>query len=353
MKKQTLYQTIQIIISNSKPLLAIVFFCLLTSFSFSQDMHFSQYYATPTLLNPATTGNFNGLYRVGLNYRTQWGSVTIPWRTFDIYSDLSIGKERFGKKLFFGAGIVLLRDQAGDGNLAVNKILLSGAIHYKINKSINHTISLGAHYGFIQKSIDWDKLYFNNQWNDAGFDRSKPSLENYSTSRISYSDAALGAVYQNNSEKKYSYYTSLALHHLLQPNETFYANGTNSLGFRSSINAGGSILLTDLISVSPSIQYMTQKKASEFLLGAMIGYDITQMSNTSTKIFAGIYNRIKDAWYPVVGLEYGPWRGFINYDINYSELKPFSNSRGAFELSLVYVGASKYKNIIDIPCPRF
>ena len=44
----------------------------------AQDIHFSQYYSAPLTINPALTGGFAGDYRAGVNYRTQWGSVTVP-----------------------------------------------------------------------------------------------------------------------------------------------------------------------------------------------------------------------------------------------------------------------------------
>ena len=50
----------------------------------AQDVHFSQFYAAPLLVNPAQTGNFSGTARVGANYRDQWGSITVPYRTFDL-----------------------------------------------------------------------------------------------------------------------------------------------------------------------------------------------------------------------------------------------------------------------------
>ncbi|HMZ89019.1 MAG TPA: type IX secretion system membrane protein PorP/SprF, partial [Chitinophagales bacterium] len=56
--------------------------CLCASVTYAQDIHFSQFFAAPILVNPANTGNFIGSARIGLNYRDQWGSVTIPYRTF-------------------------------------------------------------------------------------------------------------------------------------------------------------------------------------------------------------------------------------------------------------------------------
>jgi hypothetical protein len=37
-----------------------------------QDIHFSQYYASPLSLNPANTGNYDGDWRLMNSYRQQW-----------------------------------------------------------------------------------------------------------------------------------------------------------------------------------------------------------------------------------------------------------------------------------------
>ena len=63
--------------------------CFVASVS-AQDIHFSQFFATP-LLNPANSGRHDGRWRAGLNYRNQWQSVTAPWRTFDLYGDMRVG----------------------------------------------------------------------------------------------------------------------------------------------------------------------------------------------------------------------------------------------------------------------
>src|ERR1041385_2662566 len=42
---------------------------------FAQDIHFSQFNENPMHINPAYTGMFDGLFRVTMNYRSQWASM--------------------------------------------------------------------------------------------------------------------------------------------------------------------------------------------------------------------------------------------------------------------------------------
>src|SRR3984885_3759927 len=57
-----------------KSVIALICLVVSTAFSFSQDIHFTQFFSNPLILNPAQTGNFNGNYRVGFNFRGEW-----PW----------------------------------------------------------------------------------------------------------------------------------------------------------------------------------------------------------------------------------------------------------------------------------
>src|ERR1700733_7808210 len=52
-----------------------------TSYCFSQDIHFSQFFETPLLRNPALAGIFSGDLRIQGVYRTQWNSITVPYQT--------------------------------------------------------------------------------------------------------------------------------------------------------------------------------------------------------------------------------------------------------------------------------
>jgi peptidoglycan-associated lipoprotein len=66
----------------------------------AQDIHFTQFYATPQTLNPALTGVSEGSYRFTGIYRNQWSSVTIPYVTYGASFDIRIlqsdGRAGFG-----------------------------------------------------------------------------------------------------------------------------------------------------------------------------------------------------------------------------------------------------------------
>jgi hypothetical protein len=54
----------------------------------AQDFHLSQFHRAPLILNPAMTGFMLGKYRLGVNYRNQWGSVKSKYETYETYFNL-------------------------------------------------------------------------------------------------------------------------------------------------------------------------------------------------------------------------------------------------------------------------
>jgi hypothetical protein len=66
-----------------------------------------------------------------------------------------------------------------------------------------------------------------------------------------------------------------------------------------------------------------------------------------------LFARTGDALIPVIGLDYNEWNLGISYDVNTSDLKRASNSRGGYEIALTYI-ITKVKPIgIKPPCPVY
>src|ERR1051325_1407398 len=143
-------------------IVVVVFFVLSMQYfdAKTQDIHFSQFYATPLTLNPAYTGNFTGDWRLAGIYRDQWRAISPAMMTAAASFD----------KIFtvfnhdISAGAVLVHDRSGDAKLNVTKIFLSGAYHLKISK---HTLSGGLQLGFVDKRIDNSALTFPEQFDES------------------------------------------------------------------------------------------------------------------------------------------------------------------------------------------
>ena len=82
----------------------------------AQDIHFTQFTASPLIVNPAFTGAFSGQWRAAAIYRDQWRSVTSPFKTYAVSVDAPIIND-LSHDDNLAAGLQLYNDRAGDGNV--------------------------------------------------------------------------------------------------------------------------------------------------------------------------------------------------------------------------------------------
>ncbi len=327
-----------------KSLLSFILLAITFAVS-AQDIHFSQYYASPLTLNPALTGKFNGTYRFQAIYRNQWASVTVPYVTYSGSADFGLFRNSLGNDVI-GLGLMVYSDQSGDGHLTSQSVLLSLAYHKALDRDNRHQISLGFQGGMVQKRIDLGGLYFEDQWDGSGFG---PPTSEILDDNMMYPDFNAGFLWNSNFSENFDLYAGFSYNHITEPNETFLG-ATNKLDSRYAFHAGMSIGIGDNLDLLPSVLYLSQTSAQEISTGAALGY---QMTDETTLYFGGWY-RFNDAFIPVAAIEFYGFRIGLSYDVNVSDLKAASRSMGAFEVSLIYqnIVESRHYNPVRY-CPRF
>ena len=324
---------------------------ILSNNLFAQDIHFSQFFSSPLSLSPALTGHFDADWRVTNNYRSQWKSISNPYKT------ISIGYDRnfyyYNEKI--SGGIYIINDQSGSMNFTVNKIFISGAYHKTIG---NNTFHLGIQPGFVLKSYDKDKITLPDQFDMTvgTFNSDLPDNESSLNNNISYFDMNIGGAWNRNFGK-FEPTVAVSFFHITAPKEEF-ANKSNRLPLRTAIYGKLNYKLTEKISLIPNLIYLRHKVADEFLLGTNIDYKINIEAYKLNSIYVGFYFRDGitsnfDAIYPVVGAKFKNLQVGISYDFNVSPLKIATSYKGAFEISLIYKSASSLLPKITIPCDRF
>jgi len=340
----------------------ILLILLFTQFSktlHAQDLHFSQYYAAPLYYNPANTGFFNGDYRIGGNYKNQY-----PWaragketnyRTFSGYADMGLLQGKlFSKADKLGVGIILANDKAGDGNFTTTRIGASAAYHKFFGNENRYGISFGINGIYTQKRVDYDLLYFDNQWSDNFFDRDLPTGEGLTgMNNFGYFDLSAGVIFSFMPNKRMNFNIGTGLFHINKPKESFY-DLSNRLGIRPNIIGSGFIKLNNTWHIEPSLMFGYQKRANEFLAATIFGYTIVRSGITPEHVLLlGISGRAVDAFIPVLGYQYKTLRVMVNYDINASSLTSASRTNGGIELSVAYIGRRPgTTRSMMIPCPR-
>ncbi len=107
---------------NKNRIIQILLLMFLYADAGAQDLHFSQFMNSPLTTNPANTGFIpEADYRIGLNYRSQWTSVPVPFKTASVWGDAQLLRNKI-ENGWVGVGAVLLNDVAGRGNLRSNKV---------------------------------------------------------------------------------------------------------------------------------------------------------------------------------------------------------------------------------------
>lgn len=161
--------------------------------SYAQDLHFSQYLTSPLNLNPALTGVMNEDLSHFHNYRNQWKSVSAePYRTISAAVDGTLPPKRKTND-FFGLGLVVNSDKAGASQLSVNQANLSLSYNKMLVPGSGGMLSLGFQGGVGQRSMSYDGLTWDKQYNGVRYDPTLSSEESPIGSSLSYLDVSFGA----------------------------------------------------------------------------------------------------------------------------------------------------------------
>lgn len=327
--------------------LALLAFGAMTAFS--QDIHFSQFYASPLTLNPVLTGFHQGDYRVAGIYRNQWNSVSSPFVTFAASYDMKVLQEKLGEDVF-GVGGMISNDRSSGG--ALNKLTIAASASYHKALGKKHRLGLGIQLGYVQNSLDAANLNLPNQFDPAqqDFDQAIMSGENFDDNQ-GYIDFNTGLMWSFIASQKITVYQGGAIYHVIPPKESFLGDD-NKLNSRFVVNGGARFQVAKKVYLTPAYIFMLQNKAQELNFGGAVEYHFGTPEDVIVSL--GGWYRLDDAPIISASVEYMRVRAGFSYDINTSDLVPASNNRGAYEISLIYIGmmSKAAEGPILVPCPR-
>jgi type IX secretion system PorP/SprF family membrane protein len=328
----------------------------------AQDLHFTQYFASPLTLNPALTGLTPCDLRVSANYRSQWASVSNnPYTSASISFDLATLKGKLNNGDALGIGVLALYDRAGMGALTNINFGLSVAYHKALGAEKRHNISLGVQGVLVQKSIDFSKVAFEDQFDPSTGGVIGNTSEAVGNNDLNYPDFNAGLMYSGRVSDHATAYAGYSIYHLTQPVETFLKNGGGrKIHARSTAYLGGSFDLNENVVLYASGLYQEQAAASEVVLGAAVGFVLNPGYDPEfqkgTVLYLGGWYRYGDAVAPYIGLEWSKWKLGVSYDVNVSSFTPATNGNGAYELSLIFNGCINKREKApqyNFACPKF
>lgn len=322
--------------------------------AFAQDLHFSQFFNSPLVTNPANTGFIpDADYRIGANYRNQWSSLmAVPYKTVSAFGDAQVFRDKL-ENGWMGFGALVMSDQAGTGSLTSTKVYGSLAYHQMLG--LSSLLSAGFNIGWANKRINPSKLTFPDQFEGKFFDGTQPSQakDGLVNTSVSYLDVHAGMNYAYFPDENVYINAGYSIQHANRPRETFFNDNTTAgripvrhTGFLNAI-----LKVNDRVIINPNAYFTTQARATDLVFGINANYNLSQAGEA--QLLAGAYYRLGDAIVPMVGLEIKKIQFTFSYDVTMSGLSKYNGSRGASELSIIKKGF--YPDNVDRAslCPKF
>ena len=313
-----------------KIVLIMIFFFAVSAWA--QDVHFSQFLANSFALNPGMVALQKNDYKATLHRKSQWASVSVPFRTF------ALALER--KNIFpsHSFGLQFLNDIAGDSRFKTSGLSFAYVKSVATNKE--NIFRFGLEFGVFQRSIIVDDLVFN-------------SPENFNDFNFTFPDLSLGLANQKILNKKLLLESGIAFFHFNKPKQSFTNNDAFRLQQKINIHTKLAYTYSEKLCILPKLVFTSQDTDKEFLFGCDFNYLLEGDQDILLKI--GFSDRINDAFILYFGAEIERLSCVVSYDVNTSSLMNASNNRGGFEFALVYQwNSKKSKKIIEQEiCPRY
>jgi type IX secretion system PorP/SprF family membrane protein len=325
-----------------KPLklaLILTFSFFLSLATFAQDPEFTQYYAAPVYTNPALagTGMCAGGGRVALNYRNQWPSLPGTFIT-----SLASYDQHFDK-IGGGVALMVMDDRAGEGLLTSTSV--SGVYSYQLRVNPKFTIRMAIEGSFGQRSLDWNKLRFEDQIDpELGFiyQTSEGGLE-----QIGFANFGTGILAYN--EK---FYGGFAVHNLIEPNQSLFAGNVATIPRRFTAHGGLVMPLggrASESSFSPNVLFMQQAKFTQMNLGFYYNKGPLVTGMWFRQTFGDFRN--SDAIMALIGFKKDKFKFGYSFDFTVSDAR--TAAPGSHEISATIDWCAKKRNVKypNIPCP--
>lgn len=318
---------------------------ILVSAASAQDIHFTQFWETGALLNPALTGLGAEKVRAGLQYRDQWSALNKTYRTGLVHVDAPLlgGKNRRSN---IGLGGYAFFDKAAVGALSQNEIALQ--VSGMVSVAEGQWISAGIRTAYMQYSANMDAFQWGMQFDGTGYNPAYNSFEVTGMSKTNNLDFSAGLAYHYRSGAsksvrsagKTEFTFGAAYHHIAAPSIGFFDNAEKLRGRLMVMGTGRVDFGTTKSGLLPGIYYSYQRGQQELNLGALFRYGLGTQSKytgllSESEIGAGMYYRVGDALIAAVRFQTSHLAVGVSYDITMSKLGGAVRGNGGWEVSIL------------------
>lgn len=304
---------------------------------------FSQYYSSSLYLNPALSGLEKDIF-FGMNYRSQWSNVGLPFNTFQFSFIKPVVKPGVHVKHLGGFGASFLNDVAGPNDeFTTQSLMVSGAYNFHLTRYGNNILSFGLQAGASQQRVNYDKLQWSTMYSpDIGYDPGlggESSLNNQVFSPVL--NAGLMWVFTTKGKlmkRSMSVFNGIAVYNIIPP-RSFTGGKQGPSVILYKLHGGFSSMWNSKYEISPNYLVQYQGGIFQVNVGTYISYYFQSPhlhNSKSTKVMVGGWYRLQDAFILSAGFSNKSWNLGFSYDTNVSSLGKNFGFASAYELSLAY-----------------
>ena len=307
----------------------------------SQDFYFSDFQHNLIYYNPAYAG-IKTITEVSATYRNQWPGLSNAFITYgtSYIQPLDV--------LHGGVAVKVTNDDLGGGtirNTAINAIY---SYYIDVNRDFKISAGLQTTYNF--KNFSPGNLIFESDFsNSNGATIPTENLAAYSRKYLDFGVGFMGTY-----SDRYTF--GFAVHHLMQPKESFSMTNDDILHRKYTVHFSAEIPLVSAYQIegprlNPGIIFEQQYVYQHLTYGSNLNFN---------PIFCGIWLRQNlsfnfDALIFLLGISQTNYTFAYTYDVNLSGGKFFSPKMGAHEVTFLlhFQYKSKRKKMRAIKCPKF
>jgi type IX secretion system PorP/SprF family membrane protein len=322
----------------------LILVCFSTVQLQGQDLNFSQFYEMPLLRNPALAGIYKGDVRATSAYRSQWASVTVPYKTVAVGVETKFGISQ-NTDDYLSVGLQVTNDIAGDSKLGKTQILPMVAMHKILNNTNSGYLTLAFMGGPVQQRFDPSGLKFDDQFVNGAYSALNPTRQVFNNTNVTYWDPSVGLSFSNILGYDTKFYAGVGYFHFLKPRVAFSSINDIRLNPKLTLNVGCNTMLGDMDRLILYLDYFMQGGNNQAQGGFMVKHDFIQDGEEESLAFsAGGFYRWNDALMPVIKLDYYSLGIGVSYDINMSKLRTASTYRGGLEVTVSYKSFLNIRN---------
>lgn len=303
--------------------------------SFSQTV-FSQFYASPLLINPAHTGRFNNKsYRIGGAFRREINAQEKIYTQSTFFFDSKVLNKIAPENNCFAIGILGLAEKNETEGIKNTYLSTSVAYQKALDDEGKQQLGIGFQTTFARRKIQKPNLIFEDQvqaWLNSGY----TNIDIFQLGNVdfNYTDLNAGLVFQGMLNSNNFFTAGVSMHHITKPSRTFQGGELNlsqqvwsHLAWEKNMSDGKKLYTALLISYSnksindlfTGLTYQIKiNKYNQFIIGAWLRNTVIR----GTSIM------------PSIGLNFNGFSINTSYDVNITSKN--TSQKGTTEISMIY-----------------